>query len=60
MSRKEVGETDSKTCEKGQIRQEQTTLRLPVELLEALKQEADKKGYTVTDLITFILWDYVH
>lgn len=37
----------------------QTTIRLPVELVEALKQEAEKKGYTITDLILFILWNYV-
>ena len=38
---------------------EQTTIRLPAELEEALKQEAEKKGYTVTDLVLFILWGYV-
>ncbi len=39
---------------------EQITIRLPVKLVQALKQEADKKGYTLTDLIVFILWNYVH
>lgn len=39
---------------------EQTTIRLPAELKEKLQQEADRKGYTVRDLIVFILWDSVH
>lgn len=38
---------------------EQTTIRLPFELKEKLQQEAEKRGYTVTDLIVFILWEYV-
>lgn len=37
---------------------EQTTIRLPEELMEKLKQEADAKGYTAKDLIIFILWKY--
>lgn len=37
----------------------QTTIRLPAELKEQLQQEADRKGYTVRDLIVFILWDSV-
>ena len=37
----------------------QTTIRLPAELKEQLQQEADKRGYTVTDLILFILWEFV-
>lgn len=37
---------------------EQTTIRLPKELLEKLKREADSKGYTVKDLIMFIIHDY--
>lgn len=37
---------------------EQTTIRLPAELKEKLQQEADRRGYTVTDLIIFILWNY--
>ncbi len=37
---------------------EQTTIRLPAELMERLKQEAEMKGYSVRDLIVFILWDY--
>ena len=38
---------------------EQITIRLPVELKEKLQQEADRKGYTITDLILFILWNAV-
>ena len=38
---------------------EQTTIRLPVELKERLQREAEDRGYTVTDLIIFILWDYL-
>lgn len=37
---------------------EQTTLRLPVELKEKLQQEAERRGYTITDLIIFILWEH--
>ncbi len=40
------------------MEREQTTIRLPVELKEQLQQEADRRGYTVRDLIVFILWDY--
>lgn len=40
-------------------KKEQITLHLPVETMEVLKQEADKRGYTITDLIIFILWNYV-
>ena len=38
---------------------EQTTIRLPRELKEQLQREADRRGYTITDLILFILWDSV-
>ena len=38
---------------------EQITLRLPAELKEKIQQEADMRGYTVNDLIIFILWEYV-
>jgi len=37
---------------------EQTTIRLPVELKEQLQQEAESRGYTISDLIMFILSDY--
>ena len=37
---------------------EQTTIRLPAELKDKLHQEAEAKGYSVTDLIIFILWAY--
>lgn len=40
------------------MEREQTTIRLPAELMEQLKQEADMKGYTVKDLIVFILHDH--
>nr|DAZ33243.1 MAG TPA: hypothetical protein [Caudoviricetes sp.] len=36
----------------------QTTIRLPVELKEQLQQEAFKKGYTLKDLIVFIIKNY--
>lgn len=38
---------------------EQTTIRLPCELMERLRREADLRGYTVKDLILFILNDYI-
>lgn len=40
------------------MEKEQTTIRLPVELKEKLQQEADRRGYTLTDLILFILYEY--
>lgn len=39
--------------------EEQMTIRLPVELKGKLQQEADKRGYTVKDLIMFILWKHL-
>ena len=35
---------------------EQTTIRLPAELKEQLQREADRRGFTLHDLIVFILW----
>lgn len=35
----------------------QTTLRLPADLYERLKQEAERKNMPMQDLITSILWD---
>lgn len=35
------------------------TIRLPNELLEQLRKEADERGMTVSNVITFALWDYV-
>lgn len=35
------------------------TIRIPAELKEKLKQEADSKGYSMKDLINFILWNYL-
>ena len=40
-------------------KREQTTIRLPKELLEKLKREADSKGYTVNAQILQILWEWV-
>lgn len=40
------------------MEREQITIRLPAELMEQLRREAQEKGYTVSDLIVFILWDY--
>lgn len=37
----------------------QMTIRLPAELKKKLEQEADRRGYTLKDLILFILWDFV-
>lgn len=41
------------------MEREQTTIRLPAELKERIQRTADERGYTVRDLIVFILWDYV-
>lgn len=38
---------------------EQTTLRLPMELMDKLRRQAQERGYTVNDLIMFILRDYL-
>ncbi len=37
---------------------EQRTIRLPLGLKNLLQEEAQKRGYTVTDLIMFILDSY--
>lgn len=42
------------------LEREQTTIRLPADLKEQLAKEAQRRGYTITNLITLILWDYVH
>lgn len=39
---------------------EQTTIRLPTELLDSLRREAEGRGYTVNDLIVFLLWGHFH
>ncbi len=39
---------------------EKTTIRLPAVLKEQLQQEADRKGYTIKDLIMFIFGEHVH
>ena len=41
------------------MEREQTTLRLPVELMDKLRRQAQERGYTVNDLIMFILQDYL-
>lgn len=38
---------------------EQTTIRLPAELKKKAQKEAEREGYTITDLILFILWNHV-
>lgn len=38
------------------MEREQITIRLPVELKADLQQEADRRGITLHDLITFIFW----
>lgn len=35
------------------------TFRLPVELLNLIKTEADKKGVSVNSQILHILWEYL-
>lgn len=40
------------------MEREQTTIRLPEELMKQLKREAEKKGYTIKDLMIFILGEY--
>lgn len=37
----------------------QTTIRLPVELKEALKREAKERGYAMKDLVVFILQKFL-
>ena len=37
---------------------EQTTLRLPAELMERLRQQAQEMGHTVNDLILLALWKH--
>lgn len=40
------------------MKNEQTTIRLTIELKEKLQREAQERGYTITDLIMFIVDDY--
>ena len=40
------------------MNREQMTIRLPCELMERLRREAEGKGYTVNDLVLFLLWEY--
>jgi len=41
------------------LEREQTTLRLPAELLEQLKQEAECKGMTTTAICILIFEDWL-
>lgn len=41
------------------MNREQTTIRLTEELLEALRREAYRRGYSLKDLILIILWESV-
>ncbi len=34
------------------------TINLPSELIEALKRKADQRGYTVSDLIAFVIYQH--
>lgn len=38
------------------MNREQMTIRLPAGLKEQLQREAERRGYTLHDLIVFILW----
>ncbi len=40
------------------MERKQITLRLPVELLEELKQEAEQKGMQLNEVVSVILYDY--
>lgn|GEM_PF-1262208 len=42
-------------AEAHKAKRRQTTIRLPAKLKEKLQREADTKGYTVADLVMFIL-----
>lgn len=41
------------------MEREQITIRLPAELLNLIKTEADKKGVSVNSQILHILWEYL-
>ena len=41
-----------------ELNSKQTTIRLQSELLKKLKEKADGRGYSIKDLILFILWKY--
>ncbi|HEL4318402.1 TPA: hypothetical protein UNK14_001506 [Clostridioides difficile] len=41
------------------MQREQTTIRLPKELKEKLLKQAKTKGYTLKDIVVFILKDYL-
>ena len=38
---------------------EKTTIRLPADLKKELQKEAERKGYTLHDLMMFILWEEI-
>ena len=35
----------------------QTTIRMPTQIMKALRDESQRRGYTISDLIMFILHD---
>lgn len=37
----------------------QITIRLPADIKDKVQREAESRGYTITDLILFILWNHV-
>lgn len=41
------------------MQREQTTIRLPRELKDKLLKQAKVKGYTLKDMVIFILKDYL-
>lgn len=38
---------------------EKATIRLPADLKKELQKEAERKGYTLHDLMMFILWKWI-
>ncbi len=42
--------------EGGNMERVQMTIRLPTEIMDKLRQQAEEMGYTVKDLIVFILY----
>lgn len=41
------------------MKSDRITIRLPAELKERLQQEADCKGYNVSDIVIFAILDYI-
>lgn len=42
------------------MERKQITLRLPEELYGLIKQEAERKGMQVNEILSIILYDYFH